>query len=293
MSGGPYIETRDSPQVAGPGPLGPKNKSIPRDQHGSRVPGWDTPNDLTKPPAGVPDLATTEVPEHVATEIRAYVARYPDPRSAIIPALWVVQREHGWCSPEAITQAAAVLGFTPAEIAAVATFYDMFETEPVGTNTVYVCTNISCTLRGADDLLHAMEWKTAELRDEFHVRGFECLGACDIAPMLSINGDFVGPIQLDEVDAVIAAVRAGEEVFPERQMKNRKSTDPQAGDHANFNASGPVGEQSNVPGDDTAPVETEGADPRRQSQPYNDGGAPDGKAKTRKATGDDTQEDAK
>jgi len=177
----------------------------------------------------------------------------------------VVQREHGWCSPQAITQAAAVLQYTPAEIAAVATFYDMFETQPVGKHTVYVCTNISCTLRGADELLHAMEWATADLQDEFHVRGFECLGACDIAPMLSIDGEFVGPIKLDEVDAVIAAVRAGEEVFPERQMKNRRSVDPQAGDHPHGGLP-----DSQVPGDHVTTEGIDGPDPRRESDPKKD-----------------------
>ncbi len=252
MSHGPYIETRDSPQVApreaGEAELGPREKSIPRDAHGSRVPGWDTPADLSKPPAGIPDVATTPVPGALRAEIEDAIARYPDQRSAIIPALWAAQRLHGWCSPQAVSQVAAVLHRTPAELMAVATFYDQFETAPVGRHTIYVCTNISCSLRGADELLHRFEHEAAGREDEFHVRGFECLGACDIAPMISVDGVYAGPINVDEVASILAAVAAGEEIVPERQIKNRKSVDPQAGSTPTHGAAGPdapaSGEQS-------------------------------------------------
>ena len=80
------------------------------------------------------------------------MARYPDRRSAALPALAAAQRVHGWCSPEAIEQVACVMRLTPAYLSSVATFYDMFELEPVGRHSVYVCTNISCSLRGADEL---------------------------------------------------------------------------------------------------------------------------------------------
>ena len=85
------------------------------------------------------------------------MAKYPDIRSAAIPALHVVQREHGWCSPTAIEQAACVMRLTPGYLTAVATFYDMFELAPKGAHDVYVCTNISCSLRGADELYDAMQ----------------------------------------------------------------------------------------------------------------------------------------
>src|ERR671933_2893138 len=124
--------------------------------HGSRVPGWDDAADLAKDPAVVPDPATTSVPEHVRTAIEAEMAKYPDVRSAAIPALHIVQGEHGWCSPTAIQQAACVMRLTPAYLTGVATFYDMFSTTPKGANDVYVCTNISCSLRGADELMADM-----------------------------------------------------------------------------------------------------------------------------------------
>ena len=125
------------------------------------------------------------------------MARYPDRRSASIPALHAAQRLHGWCSPTAIEQVACVMRLTPAYLTAVATFYDMFDTVPTGEHTVYVCTNISCSLRGADEVYEAM-LEAAGGDPRFNVRGFECLGACDIAPMASVNGEYVGPLTTDD-----------------------------------------------------------------------------------------------
>src|ERR687889_1537040 len=129
---------------------------VRRFAHVSRVPGWDEAADLTKDPAVAPDPAATPVPDAIRREIEGEMAKYPDVRSAAIPALKVVQREHGWCSPTAVEQAACVMRVTPAYLTAVATFYDMFDTVPVGRNDVYVCTNISCSLRGADALMERM-----------------------------------------------------------------------------------------------------------------------------------------
>ncbi len=211
------------------GPIDPDR--VPRFGHGSRVPGWDDAADLTKDPAQIPDLATTQVPDDLRAKIEAHVAKYPDRRSASIPALHEVQAVHGWCSPEGIEQAAAVLRLTPAYLLSVASFYDMLFTTPVGRHQVYVCTNISCSLCGADELMAAFTDEVAG-DPEFNLRAFECLGACDMAPMASIDGDYVGPIRIDEVPAVVAAIRAGEEVLPDRQLKNRKSVDPNAASNA-------------------------------------------------------------
>jgi NADH:ubiquinone oxidoreductase subunit E len=200
---------------------------VPRFGHGSRVPGWDEAADLSKDPMGVPDLATTPVPEDLRARIEEYMARYPDRRSAAIPVLHAVQERYGWCSPEGIEQAAAVMRLTPGYLTAVATFYDMLFTQPVGAHDVYVCTNISCSLRGADELFAAFHEHGGD-DPEFNIRAFECLGACDIAPMASLDGSYVGPIAVDEVPGVLDALRRGEEPLPDRQMKNRKSTDPGA-----------------------------------------------------------------
>jgi NADH-quinone oxidoreductase subunit E len=200
---------------------------VPRFGHGSRVPGWDEAADLTKDPENVPDPATTPVPEALRATIEQYMARYPDHRSAAIPALHAVQARYGWCSPQGITEAACVMRLTPAYLMAVATFYDMLFTQPVGRHDVFVCTNISCSLRGADELFAAFTEHGGD-DPELNIRAFECLGACDMAPMASIDGNYVGPIQPDEVPAVLDAVRRGEEPLPDRQLKRLKSADPRA-----------------------------------------------------------------
>ena len=200
------------------------SQAVPR-FNGSRVPGWEEAADLTKEPAEIPDPATTPVPDELRAEIEAAMARYPSPRSAAIPALHAAQRHHGWCSPEAIRQVACVMRLTPAYLTAVATFYDMFETKPVGRHTVYVCTNISCSLRGADQLLEAVKEAAGDDPD-FNVRPFECLGACDIAPMASVDGEYVGPLELADAERLVADVRAGREVLPDKQLARRPCADP-------------------------------------------------------------------
>ena len=200
---------------------------VTRFAHGSRVPGWDDAVDPAKDPAPVPDPATVEVPAELRAEIEGHMAKYPDRRSATIPALAAAQRLHGWCSPLAISQVAAVMRLTPGYIVAVATFYDQLDTQPVGRHRVYVCTNISCSLRGGDELLEAIEHEMAEDPDVY-VRHFECLGACDIAPMASIDGVYVGPIELEEVPLLAEQIRKGEAPLPDKQILRRASTDPTA-----------------------------------------------------------------
>lgn len=203
------------------------SREVTRFGHGSRVPGWDDAVDLDKDPAQIPDPATTPVPAALRAEIEAHMAKYPDFRSAAIPALAAAQRHHGWCSPEAVWQAACVMRLTPGYLISVASFYDMLETRPVGRHAVYVCTNISCSLCGADELLARLEDETAA-DPEFNVRGFECLGACDIAPMASVGGVYVGPIAIDEVPDLVSQVREGRPPLPDKQLRKRMSTDPGA-----------------------------------------------------------------
>ena len=123
------------------------------------------------------------------------MARYPDRHSAALPALASAQKVHGWCSPEAIHQTAAVMQVTPAYLSSVATFYDMLRTEPVGDRYVFVCTSVACHLRNAKAVYDAI---AEEARDQdlenVDLREFECLGACDMAPMAAIDGRFVGPL---------------------------------------------------------------------------------------------------
>jgi NADH:ubiquinone oxidoreductase subunit E len=213
---------------------------VPRFGHGSRVPGWDEAADLTKDPEEVPDPATTPVPEELRAAIESYMARYPDRRSATIPALHAMQDRYGWCTPQGIQEVACVMRLTPGYLISVASFYDMFFTQPVGRHDVFVCTNISCSLRGADELFAAFHEHGSD-DPELNIRAFECLGACDMAPMASIDGKYVGPIRPDEVPGVLDAVRRGEEPLPDRQLERMKSADPR------------VSTPPSTPGSGTAP----------------------------------------
>jgi NADH-quinone oxidoreductase subunit E len=195
--------------------------------HGLR---WDRAADLEKDPALVPDSETVEVPQALREEIEAHMANYPDRRSAALPALAAAQRVHGWCSPEAIEQVACVMRVTPAYLESVASFYDMLETTPVGRHSVYVCTNISCSLCGADELYEAMlEAAVDGIEGEpINVRSFECLGACDIAPMASVDGVYVGPLTTGDVPQLLEDIRAGRPVLREKQLVRRPVADPHA-----------------------------------------------------------------
>ena len=119
---------------------------------------------------------------------------------------------------------------TPAYLESVATFYDMLETSPTPPHDVYVCTNISCSLRGADELYAAI--RAASRREDgspaVNVRSFECLGACDIAPMASVDGVYVGPLTAQDVPVMLAQIGAGEPVLPDKQLVRRPVADPRA-----------------------------------------------------------------
>jgi NADH-quinone oxidoreductase subunit E len=182
---------------------------------------------------GVPELHEVDIPPELQDRIETAMSRYPQLRSASIPALWAVQRHYGWCTPEGIRQAAAVMGVTPAYLESVASFYDLFATEPVGRHRVLVCTNISCWMRGGDELLesfcdaagadhHEASHHGATSADgEFFVKGFECLGACDLAPMASIDARYYGPLDGADAIAAIEALRDGQAPPDEKALVHR------------------------------------------------------------------------
>jgi NADH:ubiquinone oxidoreductase subunit E len=96
----------------------------------------------------------------------------------------------------------------------------MFMTTPKGANDVFVCTNISCSLRGGDAIYEAM-LSAAGDDPSFSVRSFECLGACDIAPMASVNGEYVGPLEEGDCARIVDDVKAGRDVLPDKQLRKR------------------------------------------------------------------------
>ena len=188
-----------------------------------------TPEDAER----VPELHEVDIPDDLRTEIEEVVGRYPQLRSASIPALWAVQRRYGWCTPDGIRQAAAVMGLTPAYLQSVASFYDLFRLEPTAKHRVLVCHNISCWMNGADELLqeiceaagcdhHKAEHDGSNSADgEVFVKGFECLGACDIAPMVSVDERYYGPLEPGEGRTLVEQLRSGAEPLPERDLRKR------------------------------------------------------------------------
>ena len=190
-------------------------------------PGWDEGVRLEDDPATIPDPAFVAVPESLRAEIERLMRLYPDRHSATLPALGAAQRVHGWCSPEAIQQVAAVMQVTPAYLSSVATFYDMLRTEPTGTRYVYVCTSVACHVRNAKKIYDAIEREAVgqELRN-VELREFECLGACDMAPMASVDGRYVGPLTTADAAELVSAVKEGREVLPGRGLPDPGFTIP-------------------------------------------------------------------
>ena len=182
----------------------------------------------------VPELHEVDVPDELRERIETAMSRYPQLRSAALPALWAVQRQYGWCTPEGIRQAAAVMGVTPAYLEGLATFYDLYRTTPVGHHQVLVCHNISCWMRGGDDLLRAFcdaagtdakeadHDGTTSSDGEVFIKGFECLGACDVAPMASIDERYYGPFEDGDAIRAVEQLRAGEDVLPDKRLEGRE-----------------------------------------------------------------------
>jgi NADH:ubiquinone oxidoreductase subunit E len=176
---------------------------------------------------------SAEITDELRTEIERLMALYPEKRSAILPALRLIQVRDGYCTPEGIAQAAAVMDLRPAELESVASFYDLFHLEPAGRHRVLVCTNISCWMRGADELLDAFceaadadredagEGGTLSAAGDLFVSGFECLGACDIAPMASIDERYYGPLEPADAATVVEQLRSGSDLVPEKALAKR------------------------------------------------------------------------
>jgi NADH:ubiquinone oxidoreductase subunit E len=181
--------------------------------------GWDQAADLTKEAADIPDPAQVDVPAELRAQIEDYMSRYPDYHSAAIPALMAAQKHHGWCSDDAIKQVAAVMQVTPAYLSSIATFYDMLRTKPAGSRYVYVCTSVACHLRQADAVYEAIK-EAADMvgLEDVEVREFECLGACDMAPMASVDGRYVGPLAREDAPELVLAIKEGREVLPGRGL---------------------------------------------------------------------------
>ncbi len=164
---------------------------------------------------------------HVIEEIRALPPQFPELRSAVMPALDLAQEEIGYLTPEAMSEVAEALSLDPGYVEGVATFYTLFHTEPVGKHRLYLCTNISCKLRGADELVeHAMQAIGVKEQGEvssdglFSVEAVECLGACEYAPMMRLDHRYYYDLTPEKVDGLISERR-------EKPVTDRAEVPPQ------------------------------------------------------------------
>jgi NADH-quinone oxidoreductase subunit E len=158
-------------------------------------------------------------------EAKEIVGRYPEgrERSAIMPLLYLAQSVEGFVSRDGLTEVAALLGLTTAEVEAVATFYTMYRLRPTGTHLINVCTNLACMLRGARDVYEAGH-QAAGTRDgqdlsedeEITLHEEECLGVCDVAPAVQINFANHDRVTPERIRELVAALRAGEVPEPAR-----------------------------------------------------------------------------
>jgi NADH-quinone oxidoreductase subunit E len=148
--------------------------------------------------------------------LRELRTRYPEARSAVLPALWVVQDEMGYLPPWAEEFVAEQLGLLPGDVAAVASFYSMYFSHQAGRHFVQVCQNVSCALRGADDLLAGLrEWLNVDADGAspdgaFTLEGtVECLGACGGGPMMQVDRYSYEDLTLDSAREILQRVRDG------------------------------------------------------------------------------------
>ena len=148
-------------------------------------------------------------------EVQELRALYPEPRSATLPALRLAQERHGWLSPEALRECADALDETPAFCHAVASFYDMFHMKPIGRNLVEICTNVSCALVGAQQVLEAFEGElgvraggTTE-DGMFTLRAVECAGGCGWGTVVAVNHRYREPVKAEDVPAIVEELRGG------------------------------------------------------------------------------------
>ena len=148
------------------------------------------------------------------SELRALGERYPDSRTAVLPALRLVQEQNGgWLTTESFEQVGEALGLTPAYCQAVASFYDMFHLAPVGRHSVEVCTNLSCALVGAQQVVDAFEsepgvapGETTE-DGEVTLRTVECLGGCGYATVVAVDHRYHQHVKPDDVPEIVKELR--------------------------------------------------------------------------------------
>src|SRR5262245_42945984 len=153
-------------------------------------------------------------PENVELALEI-IGRYPRPKSALIPLLHLAQEQDGWVADDAMEHIADLVGVTPAEVLGTCSFYEMFKREPVGRYMVNICTNISCQLLGAEELLEHAEDKLGIKAGSttsdglFTIEDVECIAACTEAPCLQVNYRYFDRVTPAAFDQIVDDLRAG------------------------------------------------------------------------------------
>jgi NADH-quinone oxidoreductase E subunit len=147
-------------------------------------------------------------------EIRKIRQEYPDAQSAMLPALNLAQRDYGgWLPEQALDEVAAVMGLPATYVASVASFYTMLNRKPVGQHLIQVCTNLSCSLMGAEHLLDYLGGKlgigVGETTEDgkFSLMEVECLGSCGTAPMMQVDDRYYENLTQDKIDEILNTLR--------------------------------------------------------------------------------------
>ena len=160
--------------------------------------------------------------QHVIDEIRELPARFPQPRSAVMPALDLAQEELGHLTPEAMTEVAEALQLDAGYVEGVATFYSLFHLQPTGKHHFYICTNLSCMLRGSEavvrrfrELTGVKEPREVSADGMFSYDEVECLGACEYAPMLRLDHRYHYDLSPARIDSLVNDCR-----LPRRYQKD-------------------------------------------------------------------------
>jgi NADH-quinone oxidoreductase subunit E len=139
---------------------------------------------------------------------RDIIGRYPVAKSATLPLLHLAQDQDGWVTPEAMEEIGELLDLTTAQVLGVCSFYTMLKREPVGSLVVSVCTNVSCLVNGGPELLRALDDRHLDDED-VHVEEVECLAACDLAPVMQVNYDYLGPVTPEAAETIIDEYKRG------------------------------------------------------------------------------------
>ncbi len=157
----------------------------------------------------------TALSEHVLDEIRDLPAKYPQHRSAVMPALDLAQEELGYLTPEAMSEVATALQLDPGYVEGVATFYTLFHLAPIGKHRFYMCTNLSCTLRGANEMVDHLKGAIGVHEAEqvskdglFSYEEVECLGACEYAPVARLDRRYQVDLTPTKIDALVEERRS-------------------------------------------------------------------------------------